>query len=162
MNREISWNELSLSHFDPHTKHCEQEVQRIIHLQSLANNLPDAFIDLKRVTKSYIPATNAPKKISVQEGKPSIANESKAIIKRGRPLGSKDKNPQKQKGAKNQDGQIEEIIIEKKSPGGNEDKTQEETKVSNALEDEISLNYVMSGKSGTVAKSSSMMHSHTI
>ena len=113
--------------------------------------MPDAFIDLKRVTKSYIPATNAPKKISVQEGKPSIANESKAIIKRGRPLGSKDKKkPRKWKGAKNQDGQIEEIIIEKKSPGGNEDKTQEETKVSNALEDEISLNYVMSGKFRTV------------
>ena len=123
LNREISWNELSISHFDPHTKQCEEKVQRIIHLQSLANNLPDAFIDLKRVTKSYIPATNAPKKISVQEGKPSIANESKAIIKRGRPLGSKDKNPQKQKGAKNQDGQIEKIIIQEKSPEGNEDMT---------------------------------------
>ena len=67
-------------------------------------------------------------------------------MKHGRPLGFKDKNPRKRKGAKKQDGQIEEIIIEKKSPGGNEDKTQEETKVSNALEDEISLNYVMSGK----------------
>nr|GEY57670.1 retrovirus-related Pol polyprotein from transposon TNT 1-94 [Tanacetum cinerariifolium] len=30
---EISWNELSLSHLDPRTKECEQEVQRIIHLQ---------------------------------------------------------------------------------------------------------------------------------
>ena len=39
LNREISWNELSLSHFDPRTKQCEQEVQRTIHLQSLANNL---------------------------------------------------------------------------------------------------------------------------
>ena len=103
-----------LSHFNPRTKQCEQEVQRIIHLQSLTNNLPGAFIDLKRVTKSYIPAANAPEKIDVQEGQPSTANESKATIKHGRPLGSKDKNPQKQKGAKNQDGQIEEIIIEKK------------------------------------------------
>jgi len=51
-----------LSHFDPSTKQYEQEVERIIHLQSLANNLPDAFTDLKRVTKSYIPAANAPKK----------------------------------------------------------------------------------------------------
>ena len=59
LNREISWNELSLSHFDPRTKQYEQEVERIIHLQSLANNLPDAFTDLKRVTKLYIPATNA-------------------------------------------------------------------------------------------------------
>ena len=93
LNREISQNELSLSHFDPHTKQCEQEVQRIIHLQSLANNMPDAFTDLKRVTKSYIPTANAPEKINVQEGQPSTTNESKATIKRGRPLDSKDKNP---------------------------------------------------------------------
>ena len=53
--------------------------------------MPDAFIDLKRVTKSYIPAANAPEKINVQEGQPSTANESKATIKHGRPLGSKDK-----------------------------------------------------------------------
>ena len=51
------------------------------------------------------------KKINVQEGQPSTANESKATIKCGRPLGYKDKNPRKWKGAKNQDGQIEEIII---------------------------------------------------
>ena len=110
MNREISWNKLSLSHFDPRIKQCEQEVQRIIHLQSLANNLLDSFRNLKRVTKSYIPAANAPKKLMF-EGQPSTSNESKATIKPGRPLGSKDKNPQKRKGAKNQDGQIEEIII---------------------------------------------------
>ena len=61
-------------------------------------------------------------------------------------MGYKDKNPRKWKGAKNQDGQIEEIIIHEKSPEGNEDITQEETKVPNFSEDEISLNYVMSGK----------------
>jgi len=53
--------------------------------------LPNAFTDLKRVTKSYIPAANAPEKINVQEGQPSTANESKTTIKHGRPLGSKDK-----------------------------------------------------------------------
>ena len=31
--KELSWNELSLSHFDPRTKQCELEVQRIMHLQ---------------------------------------------------------------------------------------------------------------------------------
>ena len=87
-----------------------------------------------------------PKKINVQEGQPYTNNESKATIKHGRPLGFKDKNPQKWKGAKNQGGQIEEIIIQKKSPEGNEDMTQEETKVHNSSEDDISLNYVMSGK----------------
>jgi hypothetical protein len=48
LNKEISWYELSLSHFNPRTNICEQEVQRIIHLQSLANKLPDAFKDLKK------------------------------------------------------------------------------------------------------------------
>lgn len=34
---------------DPRTKEAEQEVQRIINLQLLANNLSDAFIDYKGV-----------------------------------------------------------------------------------------------------------------
>ena len=52
--------------------------------------MPDAFTDLKRVIKSYILAANASKKINVQERQPTTANESKATIKRGRPLSSKD------------------------------------------------------------------------
>ena len=36
--REITWNVSTLSHLDPHTK-CELEVQRIIHLQGIANQL---------------------------------------------------------------------------------------------------------------------------
>ena len=51
--REITWNVSTLSHFDPRTNQCELEVQRIIHLQNLANQLPDAFVDAKKVTKSY-------------------------------------------------------------------------------------------------------------
>ncbi|GJZ72565.1 hypothetical protein Tco_0636711 [Tanacetum coccineum] len=86
---------------------CEQEVQRIIHLQGLANQLPDAFTDLKRATKSHIPAANAHVKVDVPKEHSEIANESKARLKRGRPIGSKDKNPRKKKGACNQDGQIE-------------------------------------------------------
>ena len=64
----INWNALSLSHYDPRTKQCEQEVQKIIHLQNLASQLPDAFTDPKRVTKSHIPAINAPIRIVVPEG----------------------------------------------------------------------------------------------
>nr|GEV61198.1 putative copia-like polyprotein [Tanacetum cinerariifolium] len=97
MGSEISWNELSLSHLDPRTKECEQEAQRIIHLQGLANQLPDVFIDLKRITKSHIPAANALVKIDVLKEHLEIANESKARLKRGRPIGSKVKNPQKKK-----------------------------------------------------------------
>jgi hypothetical protein len=36
-------------------------------LQSLANELPDAFTDHKRVTKSHIPAVNAPERVQVTQ-----------------------------------------------------------------------------------------------
>ena len=56
--REIIWNALTLTHLDPHTNQCELKVQRVIHLQNLENQLQDAFIDTKKVTKSYIPVVN--------------------------------------------------------------------------------------------------------
>nr|GEW87091.1 putative RNA-directed DNA polymerase [Tanacetum cinerariifolium] len=145
MESEISWNELSLSHLDPRTKQCELEVQKIIHLQDLANKLPDAFIDRKRVTKSHIPVVNALVKICVHEGQPTIGSESKACLKRGRPVGSKDKNPRKKKGANNQDG----ILEVKETP----ERSLEETLDIRVLKkprvpenDEISINYSMSTK----------------
>ena len=57
-----------MTHPDPHTNQSELEVQRIIHLQNLANQLPDAFIDTKKVTKSYIPAANTLAQIDVPVG----------------------------------------------------------------------------------------------
>ncbi|CAI8611301.1 unnamed protein product [Vicia faba] len=51
LEKETGWNELSLSHIDPGTKQCELEVQKIIQLQILSNQLPNAFTDLKGVTK---------------------------------------------------------------------------------------------------------------
>ena len=59
--------------------------------------MPDSFADPKRVTKSYIPAANAPIRIDVQEGHNQVATESRKRVKRGRPIGSKDKNPRKTK-----------------------------------------------------------------
>ena len=47
---EIIWNALTLTHLDPHTNQCELEVQKIIYLQGLANQLPNVFIDTKKVT----------------------------------------------------------------------------------------------------------------
>lgn len=101
--RDISWNEPSLLHLDPYTKQCELEVQKIVHLQAIANQLPDAFTDTKRVTKSYIPAANAPARIEISEIKPEgkDTHESKTRQKRGRPIGSKDKNLRKRKGVDN-------------------------------------------------------------
>ena len=56
--KELAWNATSLDIFDPRTKHCDLEVQRIVHLQQIANQLPDAFNDSSRVTKSHIPVEN--------------------------------------------------------------------------------------------------------
>ena len=86
--REIIWNASVMSHFDPCTNQSELEVQRIIHLKNLVNQLPDAFTDTKKVTKSHVPAANTPTRIDVPEGQ--LENESKKRLKRGRPFGSKD------------------------------------------------------------------------
>jgi hypothetical protein len=115
LEKGISWKELSLSHLDPRTKQCELEVQKIIHLQSLANQLPNAFTDPKSVTKSYIPAVNAPIKMDVPVGQSHIASESQPRLKRGRPVGSKDKNPRMRKGAKKKDGPSDDMKTLKES-----------------------------------------------
>ena len=57
-----------MTHLNPHTNQCELEVQRTIHLQNLTNKLQDAFIDTKKVTKSYIPTANTPTRIDVHVG----------------------------------------------------------------------------------------------
>ena len=98
--REIIWNASSMSHLDPRTTQCDKEVQRITHLQKLAGQLPDAFTDTAKVTKSYIPAANTPTRINTPIGKTAImvANESSmTLLKCGRPLGSKDLIPRKRK-----------------------------------------------------------------
>ena len=59
--------------------------------------MPDSFAGSKRVTKSYIPAANAPIRIDVKEGHNQVATDSRQRLKRGRPIGSKDKNPRKTK-----------------------------------------------------------------
>ena len=61
--KEISWNELSLSYLNPRTKQCELEIQKIIHLKSLAKQLLDAFTDPNKMTKSHTPVLNAPIKV---------------------------------------------------------------------------------------------------
>ena len=59
----------TMSHFDHGTNQCELEVQRIIHLQNLANQLLDAFIGIKKVTKSHIQLENPLTQIDVSKGK---------------------------------------------------------------------------------------------
>lgn len=86
--KEVTWN-ASLSQFDPCTNQCELEVQRIIHLQNITNQLPNAFTYLKRATKLHIRTVNALIHIDVPIGQ-SI--ETTTGLKRGRPIDSKYKN----------------------------------------------------------------------
>ena len=83
--KEISWATDTLNHFDPRTNACELEVQKIIHLQRIANQLPDAFTDPTRITKSHLPAVDVPIRIEVPAGQNenTIATDSKARLKRG-------------------------------------------------------------------------------
>ena len=99
---EITWTTPSFLHLDPRTKQSELEVQRIIHLQDLADQLPDAFTDPNKVLKSHIPTVNAPAHIEIPIGDlgNAIASTSKPCLKRGRPIGSKDSFPRKRKSNK--------------------------------------------------------------
>ena len=93
--REITWNASVMYHFDPRINQSDLKVQRIIRLQNLANQLPDAFTDTKKVTKSHVPAANTPTQINILEGQ--LENESQKRLNRGRPFGSKDTTPRKRR-----------------------------------------------------------------
>ena len=64
-SREITWHAMGIHAHDPRTAETEREVQKIIDLQSLANQLPDHFSDLKTMTKSHVHACNAPEKVEI-------------------------------------------------------------------------------------------------
>ncbi|GJV82854.1 retrovirus-related pol polyprotein from transposon TNT 1-94 [Tanacetum coccineum] len=85
-----------------------------MHLQEIANQLPDAFTDTKRVTKSHIPAANAPASVEIpnHQAGDNIAKESQKRLKRGRPIGSKDKNPRKRKETEKNSDHDENVLDE--------------------------------------------------
>ena len=113
----------------------------------MANQLPDVFTNIKRVTKSQIPAANAPIRIDIPVGQSNIANESQTRLKCGRPVGSKDKNSRVRKREKRQDGLIEGVKVPKDSFDIINDSVPEEPQVPEIVEnDEISINYVMNHK----------------
>ena len=74
-------------------------MKRIVHLQGIANQMPDAFNNASEVTKSHIPAANTPARIDVPVGQNKVAanDSSGARLKRGRPPGSKDSALRKRK-----------------------------------------------------------------
>ena len=140
---EITWNASTLSHLDQRTNQCELEVQMIIHLQNLANQLPDAFVDTKKVTKSHIPAANVPAQVDITRGQKAF--ESKTRSKHGRPIGSKDITPRKRR-TNGKQNDHEESNIENQIPEEiqNEQIAPEEVQVPE--NNEISLSYVHRGE----------------
>ena len=96
----------------------------------MANQLPDAFIDTKRVTKSYIPAVNALARIEIPNRQvgDKVTQESKTRLKRGRPFGSKDKNPRKRRGAENRLDPIENVPAESQNICSPEEEINDENK----------------------------------
>ena len=136
----FSWNEKKLSQSDPRTPECENEVQRIIHLHDIANRLPDAFNDATKVMKSHIPAVNAPARIAVPEGQAKM-DENPPQLKHGRPIGSKDTVPRKQRG-KNQESTQEEpgVVLTSKELNAFEE-AQTHEKITNPRNTENSITY---------------------
>ena len=94
--KEFSWREKDLTHLDLRTSECENEVQRIIHLQEIANRLPDPFNDATNVTKSHIPTINTPARIHVLE-EHEKKDSNVLQLKLGRPIGLRDITPHKKK-----------------------------------------------------------------
>jgi hypothetical protein len=63
--QKINWDDKSILSSDPHTKEIEFQVQKILKLQQIAINLPDAFTDYKSITKSLNPTVNMPYRVEV-------------------------------------------------------------------------------------------------
>ena len=165
--REITWNVSTLSHLDPCTNQSELEVQRIIHLQGIANQLPDVFTDSKKIVKSHILTANNPARIEVPKGQliNIAANEFKTRLKSGRPVGAKNKIFRKRKTQEKQVTAPEEAIPMKqatniinlskncahKSPENEPPEEEPPEKLSPKKEqipenDEISIYYVSTGE----------------
>jgi len=58
-----------MPHLDPRTNQNEFEVQRTIHLQWTTSQLPDAFADRKKITKSHIAVENILARIDILKDK---------------------------------------------------------------------------------------------
>jgi hypothetical protein len=76
----------------------EQQVQRLLNLQNIANNLPDAFTNYKGVIKFFNPARNVPERVEVPKKTTQIIS---LASKRGR--GNSQMQDKKQKQVVNED-----------------------------------------------------------
>nr|GEV05113.1 ribonuclease H-like domain-containing protein [Tanacetum cinerariifolium] len=135
--KDVAWSEPSLLYLDPRTKQSKNEVQKIMHLQEIANQLPDTFTYTKRVTKSHIPAANAPTQVELpnKQAGNNIAQESQKRLKHGRPISSRDKNPRQRKGTEKNSDHDESVLDETQNI-----KTSPEEEI-NDMNKEMSINY---------------------
>lgn len=82
-------------HKDPYTAQGEKEVRRILHLNKIIENAPDAFVATERMTRSNLnDATNYPSKVAIEN---DPATSFPPLNKRGRPKGAKDQVPRKRR-----------------------------------------------------------------
>jgi len=98
-------------------------------------------VDTKTVTKSHIPAVNARDRLEIpqEQGKVDETREPKTRLKRGRPIGSKAKNPTKRKETEKHDTLIitENVMGETNHDPINNDEPHESEE-----NHEMSINYV--------------------
>ncbi|GKA97132.1 hypothetical protein Tco_0825026 [Tanacetum coccineum] len=89
--KDVIWCEPTLLYLDPRTKQYT-----------------------KRVTKSHISAANAPSRVEIpnKQAGDNVAQKSQERLKRGRPIGSKDKNPRKRKGTEKNSDHDENVLNE--------------------------------------------------
>ncbi|GJW57438.1 retrovirus-related pol polyprotein from transposon TNT 1-94, partial [Tanacetum coccineum] len=109
-----------------------------IRIDNAGEFTPQAFNDYysKRMTKSYIPAVNAPAWVEIPDIKTDekVTQVSKAHLKCGRPVGSKDKNHRKRKATENAIIH-EDIVLE-----GTQNVAPPEKEIDD-INKEISINY---------------------
>jgi hypothetical protein len=80
--QEINWNTQCVLGTDPRATETELQVQKIIHLQRLANELTDAFTNYKGVTKSFILARNALERVEVPNKTTQLLKRRSMVNKR--------------------------------------------------------------------------------
>lgn len=78
-----------MSHLYFLTTQSENGVWKIIYLQQIVNQFPDAFIDACKLSKSYAPATNILDQVIVHtqhSDRKAVDELSIARLKHGKPL----------------------------------------------------------------------------
>ena len=135
-------------------------MKKITHIQRLATQLPDAFTDATKITKSHIPAANTPARIDVPDGQNmNAAHEiSKTRQKHGRPIGSKDLIPKKRKSNMNlikapevaqppEEAQAPKVAqaLDEAQPLEDEH-TLDEAEISKEINEEFSTNYMFTNE----------------